>query len=42
MVLCEMSKDELFTWVADLLVEMFELDRDALTLKSKFVFGFGY
>lgn len=33
-VISEMSKDELFTWVADLLAEMFELDRDALTLES--------
>ncbi|WP_229519435.1 acyl carrier protein [Massilia rhizosphaerae] len=27
----EMNRDELFTWVADLLAEMFELDRAALT-----------
>ena len=26
----EMNRDELFTWVADLLAEMFELDREAL------------
>ena len=29
-----MSKDEIFTWVADLLAEMFELDREKLTLQS--------
>jgi acyl carrier protein len=30
----DMSRDELFVWVADLLAEMFELDRSALTLES--------
>ncbi|HEY0490506.1 MAG TPA: acyl carrier protein [Telluria sp.] len=30
----EMSRDELFAWVADLLAEMFELDKSSLTLKS--------
>jgi acyl carrier protein len=29
-----MSKDELFVWVADLLAEMFELDRQSLALES--------
>jgi acyl carrier protein len=29
-----MNRDELFVWVADLLAEMFELDRDALTPAS--------
>lgn len=29
-----LSKDELFAWVADLLAEMFELDREVLTLES--------
>ncbi|MBV8634952.1 MAG: acyl carrier protein [Burkholderiaceae bacterium] len=29
-----MNKDEIFTWVADLLAEMFELDREKLTLQS--------
>jgi acyl carrier protein len=29
-----MNKDQLFTWVADLLAEMFELDRQSLTLES--------
>ena len=33
-VISEMSKDELFVWVADLLAEMFELDRASLTLES--------
>jgi acyl carrier protein len=33
-VISEMSRDELFGWVADLLAEMFELDRQALTLES--------
>jgi acyl carrier protein len=33
-VISDMSKDELFVWVADLLAEMFELDRSALTLES--------
>ncbi|MDN4051880.1 acyl carrier protein [Massilia sp. YIM B02763] len=30
----EMNRDELFAWVADLLAEMFELDRAALTPAS--------
>ena len=30
----DMSRDELFVWIADLLAEMFELDRDALTPES--------
>ena len=30
----DMGKDELFTWVADLLAEMFELDRSTLTPAS--------
>lgn len=30
----EMSREQLFTWVADLLAEMFELERAALTLQS--------
>ena len=30
----DMGKDELFTWVADLLAEMFELDRGTLTPSS--------
>jgi acyl carrier protein len=30
----EMTRDQLFGWVADLLAEMFELDRDALTPAS--------
>lgn len=29
-----MNRDELFVWVADLLAEMFELDRSSLTLES--------
>jgi len=29
-----MGKDQLFAWVADLLAEMFELERAALTLES--------
>jgi acyl carrier protein len=33
-VISDMSKDELFVWVADLLAEMFELDRASLTLES--------
>lgn len=33
-VISDMSKDALFVWVADLLAEMFELDRDSLTLDS--------
>jgi acyl carrier protein len=30
----EMSRDELFVWVADLLAEMFELERSVLTRES--------
>jgi acyl carrier protein len=30
----DMGKDELFVWVADLLAEMFELDRSTLTPAS--------
>ena len=30
----DMSRDELFVWVADLLAEMFELERDSLTPSS--------
>ncbi|MGF6272802.1 acyl carrier protein [Massilia sp. UYP11] len=30
----DMNRDELFVWVADLLADMFELDRDALTPTS--------
>ena len=30
----EMNRDELFAWIADLLAEMFELDRDTLTPSS--------
>jgi acyl carrier protein len=30
----EMNSDELFVWVADLLAELFELDRASLTLES--------
>lgn len=30
----EMSREQLFTWVADLLAEMFELERGALNLQS--------
>jgi acyl carrier protein len=30
----EMNRDELFAWVADLLAEMFELERDTLTPAS--------
>jgi acyl carrier protein len=33
-VVSEMSRDELFVWVADLLSEMFELDRTSLTMES--------
>ena len=29
-----MNRDELFTWIADLLAEMFELDRDTLSPAS--------
>lgn len=34
LALNEMNRDELFTWVADLLAEMFELDRETLTPAS--------
>jgi len=30
----EMSRDEMFVWIADLLAEMFELERDELTPES--------
>lgn len=30
----DMNRDQLFTWVADLLAEMFELERDSLTPAS--------
>ena len=30
----DMNRDELFVWIADLLAEMFELDREALTPES--------
>jgi acyl carrier protein len=30
----DMSRDEIFVWVADLLAEMFELERGELTLES--------
>jgi acyl carrier protein len=30
----EMNRDELFAWIADLLAEMFELERDSLTPAS--------
>jgi acyl carrier protein len=30
----EMNRDELFVWTADLLAEMFELERDTLTPAS--------
>jgi acyl carrier protein len=33
-VISDMGKDELFVWVADLLAEMFELDRATLTPES--------
>ncbi|WP_246443518.1 acyl carrier protein [Undibacterium amnicola] len=33
-VVSEMSKDELFVWVVDLLADMFELDKSNLTLES--------
>lgn len=33
-VVSAMSREELYTWVADLLAEMFELDRASLTLES--------
>jgi acyl carrier protein len=33
-VLNDMSKDEIAAWVVDLLAEMFELDKEKLTLES--------
>ncbi|WP_229495881.1 acyl carrier protein [Massilia polaris] len=33
-VVTEMSKDELYAWVVDLLAEMFELDKSSLTPDS--------
>jgi acyl carrier protein len=33
-VVSEMSKDELFRWVVDLLAEMFELDKSTMTMES--------
>jgi len=33
-IISDMNKDELFVWVADLLAEMFELDRASLTPAS--------
>ena len=30
----EMNRDDMFAWVADLLAEMFELERDSLTPQS--------
>ena len=33
-VVSAMSKEELYTWVVDLLAEMFELDKSSLTLES--------
>ena len=30
----DMNRDELFVWIADLLAEMFELDRDSLAPDS--------
>jgi acyl carrier protein len=30
----EMNRDELFAWIADLLAEMFELERDSLSPAS--------
>jgi acyl carrier protein len=33
-VVSAMSKEELYTWVVDLLAEMFELDKASLTLES--------
>jgi acyl carrier protein len=33
-VVSEMSKDELFVWIVDLLADMFELDKASLTLES--------
>jgi acyl carrier protein len=33
-VINDMGRDELFVWVADLLAEMFELDRASLTPES--------
>jgi len=34
MMINEMSQQQLFDWVADLLAQMFELDRSALTLQA--------
>lgn len=34
MVINAMNNDELYVWVADLLAEMFELDRSTLSLQS--------
>lgn len=34
MVINVMNKEELYVWVADLLAEMFELDRSTLSLQS--------
>jgi acyl carrier protein len=33
-VMSEMSREELYTWVAELLADMFELDKAALTPQS--------
>lgn len=33
-VMSEMSKDQLYAWVVDLLAEMFELDKSTLTPES--------
>jgi len=33
-VVSEMSRDELYVWVVDLLAEMFELDKASLTMES--------
>ena len=33
-VINDMNRDQLFVWIADLLAEMFELDRDSLTPDS--------
>ncbi|MFZ6730710.1 acyl carrier protein [Undibacterium sp. Ji42W] len=33
-VVSEMSRDELYVWVVDLLADMFELDKSALTMES--------
>jgi acyl carrier protein len=32
--IAEMTKDELYAWVVDLLAQMFELDKSSLTLQS--------